>query len=263
MSTQTSQAVRGRDVQRPGGLRLWEATIKHWSTTQSTVTLSSAKAELCGIGKGASQAIGLQSLLRDLGWCVNLEIFSDSTAAIGICKRRGLGKVRHLAVSDMWIQDRLASGGFQISKVLGADNPADILTKAVDRACLEKHLSRLQLRCEEGRAESAARIDQAVACLLHSGAQQLRHCTPRRSVEETSILAPVLVSFSHRETCSTLRAIRSLCWPPSTRRRRINSTAQGPLQSTSDKSTLRWSPRAPVHAGQERSSLGTTTDSHC
>ena len=42
---------------------------------------------------------------------MSLNIWSDSSAALGICKRRGLGKVIHLAVSDMWVQDRLAAGG--------------------------------------------------------------------------------------------------------------------------------------------------------
>ena len=35
--------------------------IKHWSTTQLTVALSSAEAELTGISKGAAQGLGLQA----------------------------------------------------------------------------------------------------------------------------------------------------------------------------------------------------------
>ena len=41
--------------------------IKHWSTTQTTVALSSGEAELTGIVKGAAQGLGLQSLAADLG----------------------------------------------------------------------------------------------------------------------------------------------------------------------------------------------------
>ena len=40
--------------------------IKHWSTTQSTVALSSGEAELGGICRGASIGLCLQSLALDL-----------------------------------------------------------------------------------------------------------------------------------------------------------------------------------------------------
>ena len=134
-------------------------TIKHWSTTQATVALSSAEAELTGICKGASQGLGLQSLAADLGIHLGLTILTDATAAIGICRRRGLGKVRHLATADLWIQDRLRRKDFELVKVAGADNPADMLTKHVDKATMVKHMSKLGLRLEGGRAESAPNIE--------------------------------------------------------------------------------------------------------
>eukprot|EP00974_Lingulodinium_polyedra_P033949 3264389-Lingulodinium_polyedra.AAC.1 len=40
--------------------------LKHWSSTQKVVTLSSGEAELAGVVKGAGEALGLQSLGRDL-----------------------------------------------------------------------------------------------------------------------------------------------------------------------------------------------------
>ena len=98
--------------------------IKHWSVTQPTIALSSGEAELGGICRGASLALGLQSLAKDLGIHLNVNIHTDATAAIGICRRRGLGKIRHLHVSDLWVQDRLKKKDFTLTKVLGADNPA-------------------------------------------------------------------------------------------------------------------------------------------
>ena len=80
--------------------------VRHWSATQSTIALSSGEAELIGIVKGAANGLGFQSLAADLGIPLTLNILSDATAAIGICRRRGLGKVRHIAVSDMWIRER-------------------------------------------------------------------------------------------------------------------------------------------------------------
>ena len=134
--------------------------LKHWSTTQSVVTLSSAEAELTGICKGGSLGLGMQSIARDLGFHWALRLHSDATAAIGICRRRGLGKVRHLAVADLWVQDRLRTKDFLLSKVLGTENPADMLTKHVERALIDRHIARSSLEFEEGRAKSAPSIER-------------------------------------------------------------------------------------------------------
>ena len=132
----------------------------HWSKTQSTVALSSAEAELTGICTGASRGIGMRSMMHDLGFDWSLKVRSDAAAAIGICKRRGLGRVRHLATADLWVQDHIRTGDFVIDKILGSENPADILTKNVDRVLLGKHLTTMQLKEESGRAESAPKVDQ-------------------------------------------------------------------------------------------------------
>ena len=132
--------------------------LYHWSQTQTTVALSSAEAELSGICKGASKAIGMRSTLHELGLDFQLEVCSDASAAIGICKRRGLGKIRHLAVADLWIQDHLRNNDFVLNKVKGPDNPADVLTKFVDKVTLEKHIDNMSLASLEGRAESAPMI---------------------------------------------------------------------------------------------------------
>ena len=129
--------------------------LKHWSLTQTTIALSSGEAELSGICRGASISLGLQSLAQDLGIPLRVHIFTDATAAIGICRRRGLGKIRHLHVSDLWVQDRLKRGDFTLSKVDGSANPADILTKHVSRELLAKHMASMGIFSEDGRAGSA------------------------------------------------------------------------------------------------------------
>ena len=129
--------------------------VKHWSTTQTTIALSSGEAELGGICRGASIALGLQSLARDLGIDLKVQIFTDATAAIGICRSRGLGKIRHLHVADLWVQDRLKRGDFTLTKVAGSDNPADILTKHVSRDIMLKHMTNMGILVEDGRAGSA------------------------------------------------------------------------------------------------------------
>ena len=129
--------------------------IKHWSKTQSTISLSSGEAELHGIAQGCSQGLGLQSLLKDAGWILPLHVYSDATAAIGIARRKGLGKIRHLDVTDLWIQDRIRSKAITLSKVLGTQNMADVLTKYVDRKTMDMAISKMGLRSASGRPASA------------------------------------------------------------------------------------------------------------
>ena len=110
--------------------------------------------------------MGLASLAKDLGLTFEILIRTDASAAIGICRRRGLGKIRHLATADLWVQDRLRAGDFRIEKVAGSDNPADILTKHIDRPLLRKHLLQLGLHAEGGRADLAPTLDHTVASFL-------------------------------------------------------------------------------------------------
>ena len=53
---------------------------------------------------------------------------ADSSAAIGICRRTGIGRVRHLGAGPLWVQERVRAGDFALVKHPGAENPADILT---------------------------------------------------------------------------------------------------------------------------------------
>ena len=139
-------------------LMMGASTLKHWSTTQSTIALSSGEAELSGIVKGASLGLGFQSTAADLGITVRLRIHSDSSAAIGISRRRGLGKIRHLSVGDLWVQERLRNGDFELVKILGTQNPADVLTKFTDKPTLNNMTSKMNIHPEQGRAETAPQI---------------------------------------------------------------------------------------------------------
>ena len=144
-----------------GVARRGQHLLKHWSVTQPTVTLSSAEAELTGICKSTSISLGLISVAKDLGFDWTLDLLSDASAAIGVCRRRGLGKIRHLATADLWIQDRLRKGDFTLSNIAGDQNTSDILTTHVDRCTLEKHLSTLGLRIETRRPESAPTLQHS------------------------------------------------------------------------------------------------------
>ena len=90
--------------------------------------------------KGASEALGLQSLASDMKIDAPVQIKTDSSAAIGICTRTGIGKVRHLATGQLWVQEKIRNGSIRLFKHPGADNPGDICTKHVPSELLNRHL---------------------------------------------------------------------------------------------------------------------------
>ena len=70
--------------------------IRTWSSTQPSVTLSSGEAEYYGLVKAAGAGLGHQPLMMDLGLKLPVTAWTDSSAAIGIASRSGLGKLMHL-----------------------------------------------------------------------------------------------------------------------------------------------------------------------
>ena len=104
---------------------------------------------------------------------------ADSSAAISICRRRGLGRVRHLAVADLWLQDRLRTGDFQLLKVADSNNVSDMLTKHLGRATHFKHCEGMGLEFETGRSTVAPQISMfVVPCMLSSlhDPEEFRDC---------------------------------------------------------------------------------------
>ncbi len=138
--------------------------IKHWSSTQQSISLSSGEAEFAGVIRGAGHGLGYQALLKDLGVEVPLRVWTDSSAAIGICTRQGLGKLRHLDTHTLWIQQAVRTKRVDLRKVGGEVNPADLLTKhSLSRQRLESLVSLFSCKYLAGRAESAPSVRKSVS----------------------------------------------------------------------------------------------------
>ena len=93
-------------------------TTKTWSSKQATVAQSSGEAEYYAMVRAASEALGMQSVMRDLGWEATIRLWVDSSAAKSMASRIGLGKVRHLDLHELWLQDQVARGKVGIVKNL-------------------------------------------------------------------------------------------------------------------------------------------------
>ena len=103
--------------------------LKSWSSTQPSISLSSGEAEYYGVVKASGIALGQQSLMADLGMKVDVRVWTDSSAAVGICGRSGLGRLRHVQTHTLWVQERVRSKAMELRKVNGLVNPADLFTK--------------------------------------------------------------------------------------------------------------------------------------
>ena len=80
--TDWAGCLRTRKSTSGGCVMLGGHALKHWSSTQATVTLSSGEAEFNGLVKGAGIALGQQALLADLGISVPVRLWTDSSAAM-------------------------------------------------------------------------------------------------------------------------------------------------------------------------------------
>ena len=95
------------------------------------------------------------TMLADFGITVEVTVHTDASAAIGIVRRAGLGKLRHLNVRYLWLQDQVKKEAIGLEKVAGAHNPADLGTKHLNAETMLKHLVRVGARTSGGRASSA------------------------------------------------------------------------------------------------------------
>ena len=112
------------------------------------LALSSGESELGALVKACTEGIGVQSILRDFRITVQVKVLSDATAAIGMVRRLGLGRVRHLATADLWVQQKLREGSFSVAKHPGASNGADLMTKVKGRQDLLRLLGLMGSWCE-------------------------------------------------------------------------------------------------------------------
>ena len=130
--------------------------IKSWSSTQPSISLSSGEAEYYGVVKASGIALGQQSLMRDLGMDVKVRVWTDSSAAMGICGRSGLGKLRHVQTHTLWVQERVKSGAIELRKVNGLVNPADLFSKCLSsRERIDQLVELFNCEYRDGRASTA------------------------------------------------------------------------------------------------------------
>ena len=120
-------------------LMLGGDTLKAYTRKQKIIAKSSAEAELYAAALGASEAKGVQSMMRDLGFAVKPVLNIDAKATEHILHRQGIGKLKHIDVAYLWVQDEIRSQRLRVHRVRSEENVADLGTKPLSKAVIAKH----------------------------------------------------------------------------------------------------------------------------
>ena len=102
--------------------------MAQWSRTQQLVALSSAEAELNASVRAGQEGLGIVNFTFEIGTPHAVEILADSSAAHGINMRVGSGRVKHLSIRQLWLQQRVKEGHLTCRKIPREINCADAMT---------------------------------------------------------------------------------------------------------------------------------------
>ena len=134
-------------------------TVKASCTLQSLIALSVGEAEFYALVLGAAILLSLQSLLADLGLSFETQIRADSTTAKAITDRTGVNRTKHIQTRWLWTQERIQAGDISVAHVRSADNFSDVLTKAMSKVLLDKHVKNMGLTFHDGGLASHGKGD--------------------------------------------------------------------------------------------------------
>ena len=155
--------------------------ICHWARTQQLIALSSAEAELNASVKAAQEGLGIAHLEEELGRKLVVQLYGDSSANHGIIARQGSGKVKHLSVRQLWLQQQSELGACKHYKIPRLENFADMMTHHWSRADADNHLQKLQCRRStlggvKKDLQALYRREQADGALLPRGGVKVQPC---------------------------------------------------------------------------------------
>ena len=83
----------------------------------------------------------------------------DASVALDIINRKGLGRTSHIDTGMFWIEQTAAEKRLEHGKVLGTDDPADLMTKHLSADMIERHCAKLSASWPGGRADKAPNIN--------------------------------------------------------------------------------------------------------
>ena len=125
------------------GKHLTEAS----NCTQQVIAISSGESELYGMVRGAASLMQMGELLKACGHDLVKTVYSDSSAARGMVRRTGTGRVRHIEAKYLWIQTKVRDGSLSVGIVDTEHNSADMGTKHLAEKTLTGLMRLLPIVC--------------------------------------------------------------------------------------------------------------------
>ena len=107
------------------------------------------------------EMIGIRSMCRE--WSIMevdapSQLWADASAALSIAQRQGAGKMRHINVKSLWLQEKIVQLELSYVKVKGEDNPADGLTKHVRQELADKYAKTVNMKLSADRASTSLQL---------------------------------------------------------------------------------------------------------
>ena len=102
-------------------------------TQQGTPATSSGEAEVRALTQCAQDLVFVRNLgVEDFGMSIDVpRLFCDSSAAIQVARRLGVGKMRHIDLGHLHIQEPVREKRVIVQKIKGTENPSNASTKHV------------------------------------------------------------------------------------------------------------------------------------
>ena len=114
-----------------GNIRYGQHMLRSWSKDQIVIAICME----------AQQAMGTENMGRELRVHLDaMELQVGANAAIGIIGRRRLGKLRHLALSYLWLPSAVRGKQVNLKKVQSESNMADLGTKVLEKDKIGRHM---------------------------------------------------------------------------------------------------------------------------
>ena len=130
-----------------GIIHLNGTLLQVWSRTQNQTALSSCESEFYAIVTGVTEGMFIRSTLSELQprTVCQIRIHTDSSSAMQLAQRQGAGRVKHLNIRTLFVQD-LVKEGIVTIWIGTQDNMSDIFTKYLSVGVFQRRCATLGIQ---------------------------------------------------------------------------------------------------------------------
>ena len=129
------------------------------------------ESEFYAITKGSAHCLHSQAILKGFGVTVDAVVLTHASTGIGIASRQGCGRLKHLKVKWLWVQEKVTEKALQLRKHPTETNIADLATQYLTRSRMELLLAAGNLVLvsgERGMESEKESIDPGECVLINS-----------------------------------------------------------------------------------------------